>query len=290
MKLLVTGATGFIGRALADEAKRRGHSVVAVSRDASKGAAWDPMSGPLPAALLERVDAVVHLAGENVGTGRWTKGKMAAIRDSRVIGTRNLVAGLAAKKPKALVCGSAIGFYGSRGDEVLTEQSPGGGDFLAGVCREWEAEAGKARGHGVRVACVRTGVVLGRGGGALAQMLFPFRMNMGGPVAGGKQWMSWVHLNDIVGLLLHAAEKEIEGPMLGTAPLPVTNYDFTKTLGRVMGKWTFLPMPGFMLRVIKGKFAEVIAGSQRCDPVVAKQTGYGFRHPTLEGALRQILS
>ena len=300
MRILITGATGFIGRALVAEARRRDHAVVALSRDperakdALRGArvlGWDPMSGPLPPGVTEGIDAVIHLAGENVGAGRWTRKRMAAIRASRVAGTANVVESVARSRPRVFVCASATGWYGHRGDEVLTEESPAGHDFLAGVCRAWEAEAEKAVAHGVRCVRVRTGVVLGKGGGALDKMLTPFRMNVGGRLGSGKQWMSWIHLDDIVGLFLHAAETpSIAGPMLGVSPLPVTNREFTRTLGRTLGKWTFLPMPGFMLRVVVGKMAEVLLGSQRCDPTVAKRTGYAFRYPTLEGALRQIFA
>lgn len=299
MKLLITGATGFIGRALVAEAKRRGHAVAILTRDPArvKGApgdvpahGWDPMSGPPPAVALDGVNTVIHLAGENVGAGRWTKKRMAAIRDSRVVGTHNLVAAFSAGRPRALVCGSAIGYYGDRGDEILTEDAPPGDDFLAQVCREWEAVAARARERGVRWASVRTGIVLGKDGGALEKMLPPFRMNVGGPIGTGRQWMSWIHLNDIVGIFLHAAEREdIQGPVNGTAPLPQPNYEFTKTLGRVLRKWTFMPMPAFMLRIVVGKFARTLTSSQRCDPAVAKRTNYGFRWPTLEGALRQVL-
>ena len=211
---------------------------------------------------------------------------MAEIRDSRVQGTRNLIASFVARKLGALVCASAIGVYGDRGDEILTEASRPGDDFLARTCRQWEAEAARARDHGVRWVSVRTGVVLGRGGGALAKMLPAFRMNLGGPIAGGRQWMSWIHLDDIVGTLLHAAEQaNVQGPVHGTAPTPVTNAEFTKTLGGVLRKSTLMPMPGFMLRIIVGKFADALMASQRCAP---GKTGYVFTHPALEGALRQI--
>lgn len=300
MKILVTGATGFIGRRLVEEAKRRGHSVVAVSRDPASARSvltgvplypWNPEHDPLPHEALDGTDVVVHLAGESVGEGRWTKKKMARIRDSRVLSTRKMVEGFARKRPKALVNASAIGWYGDRGDELLREDAPAADDFLAGVCREWEAEALKARELGVRVACVRTGVVLGRGGGALAKMLTPFKLNMGGRLGSGEQWMSWVHLDDIAEIFLHAAERDsISGPVNGTAPNPRTNVEFTKALGRALGKWTFLPMPAFMLRLVVGKFAEVLLASQKCDPAVARQTGYAFKHPELEGAFQAIFA
>ncbi len=298
MKLLVTGATGFVGRALVAEACRRGHDVSLLSRDAMRARqmfpeleanTWDPMKGLPPAESLA-VDAIVHLAGENLGDHRWTRKRMAAIRDSRVVGTRNLIAAASRGRPRALVCASAIGWYGDRGDEVLTEEKPSGSDFLASVCVDWEAEAAKAKAKGIRWVSIRTGVVLGASGGALSRLLGPFKMNLGGPIGGGKQWMSWIHLSDIVGVFLHAAERDaIEGPVNGTAPFPQTNSAFTKALAGALGKWSFLPMPGFALRIIVGKFAEALLASQRCDPAVAKKTGYGFKFPTLEGALRDIL-
>lgn len=291
----MTGATGFIGRALVTEARRRGLGIVAVSRDAARARhtlgdvpmlAWNPGLEPLPDAALDAVDTVIHLAGENVAGGRWTGRRMAAIRDSRVLGTRNLVASFATRKPRTLVCASAIGVYGDRGDEILTEASNPGDDFLARTCQQWEAEAARARDHGVRWVSIRTGVVLGRGGGALAKMLPAFRMNLGGPIAGGAQWMSWIHLDDIVATFLHAAEHAtVQGPVNGTAPNPVTNAEFTRTLGQVLKRWTLLPMPGLVLRIAVGKFAESMTASQRCAPA---RTGYAFAYPVLEGALRQI--
>lgn len=295
VRILVTGATGFIGRALVAEARRRGHGIVAVSRDAARARPtlgdvpvlpWNPGLEPLPGAALEAADAIIHLAGENVAGGRWTARRMAAIRDSRVHGTRNLVASFGGRKPGAFVCASAVGVYGDRGDEILTEASSPGDDFLARTCQRWEAEAARARDHGVRWVSIRTGVVLGRGGGALAKMLPAFRMNLGGPIAGGAQWMSWIHLDDIVGMFLHAAEQTtVQGPVNGTAPNPVTNAEFTRTLGRVLKKWTPLPMPRLVLRIVVGAFAEPLTASQRCAPA---RTEYAFAHPVLEGALRQI--
>jgi uncharacterized protein (TIGR01777 family) len=243
------------------------------------------MSGPAP---LQGADAVVHLAGEPVAAGRWTKAKIAQIRDSRVIGTQNLVAGIRAAQPRALVCASATGYYGDRGAEELTEDSAPGGDFLAGVCKEWEAEAAKS---GVRTVSVRIGVVLGPGGGALAKMLLPFKLGLGGRLGDGRQWMSWIHRDDLVELLLQAVEKDsLSGPLLGTSPHPATNLDFTKTLGRVLGRWTILPMPRWQARIILGKVYEVLFGSQKCRPKRTLDSGFAFRHPELEPALRQILS
>ncbi|MBI2932644.1 MAG: TIGR01777 family protein [Planctomycetes bacterium] len=299
MKMLVTGATGFIGRALVAESLRRGHSVTAVSRTPARARRtlgdipvheWEPLSGPLPAAALEGVEAVVHLAGENVADGRWTRRRKAEIHDSRVVSTRNLVSAFAEKKPRVFACASAVGYYGDRGDEILTEESGSGDDFLAEVCRGWEAEASKSRELGVRWVSMRTGIVLGHGG-VLEKLLPPFRHNMGGPIGSGRHWISWIHLEDIVGLYLHALEREeIAGPVLGTAPSPATNLEFSRTLARVLGKWSFVHVPVLALRLRFGELAEVLVSSQRCDPVVAKRSGYSFRYPDLESALRQILS
>jgi uncharacterized protein (TIGR01777 family) len=283
MRIAVTGASGFVGRRLCEAARARGHEVVAIGRT-SGDRLWDPMSQPAP---LEGVEAVVHLSGDPVAEGRWTKAKRARLRDSRVTGTRNLVAGIQKAKPRILVSASATGYYGDRGDEELTEDSAPGTGFLADLCRDWEREAAAS---GTRTACVRIGIVLGAGGGALAKMLTPFKLGLGGRLGTGRQWMSWVHLDDLVGLLLHAAEKDtVSGPLLATSPGPVTNLEFTKTLGRVLGRWTILPMPYWQLRLLLGKVAEVLCSSQRCRPQRTRESGFAFRHESLEPALRAIL-
>jgi uncharacterized protein len=283
MRIAVTGATGFIGTRLCDEARSRGHGVITLGRSSGERR-WDPLTGPAP---LSGADVVVHLAGDPVASGRWTKAKMARIRDSRVVGTRNLVAGIQEAKPRALICASATGFYGDRGDEELTEDSAPGNDFLAGVCREWEAEAAKS---GVRTVSVRIGIVLGPDGGALKKMLLPFKLGLGGRLGHGRQWMSWVHRDDLIGLILHAAEQEsLSGPLLGTAPHPVTNLEFTKTLGRVLGRWTILPMPRLGGRILLGKVYEVLFGGQKCRPKRTLESGFTFRHPELEPALQDVL-
>jgi hypothetical protein len=297
VKLLITGATGFVGHRLVAEARRRGHAIVVASRDAAaaraalgdvEAVAWDPMAGPVPP--VAGVEGVVHLAGESVGKGRWTKRKMMRIVDSRVLGTRNLVAGLKANPPKAFASASAIGWYGPHGDEELTEADPHGEDFLANVCVEWEREARHAEELGATVAVVRIGIVLGRDGGALQEMLTPFKMCVGGPIAGGAQWMSWVHVDDVVGVFLHAIEKGIHGTLNATAPNPVTNRTFAKTLGSVLGRPAFIPMPGFMLRIIVGKFAEVLRTGQRVLPKQTTGSGYAFTWTELEAALKDCVS
>ncbi len=285
MRLAVTGASGFIGSRFCDAARARGHAVITVGRSSGERR-WDPMIGPAP---IDGAEVVVHLAGDPVADGRWTKAKMDRIRDSRVLGTRNLVAAIraAAVKPRALVCASATGYYGDRGDEELTEDSAPGSDFLAGVCRSWEEEASKA---GIRTVSVRIGIVLGAGGGALQKMLLPFKLGLGGRLGHGRQWMSWIHRDDLVDLLLHAVEKEsLSGTLLGTSPNPVRNADFTKALGRALGRWTVLPMPEGAMRILMGKVASVLCGSQRCLPKRTEASGFPFRHPELEPALRQIL-
>jgi uncharacterized protein (TIGR01777 family) len=283
MRVAVTGASGFIGGPLCDALRARGHGVITVGRTSGERRRV-PMTGPAP---LEGADAVIHLAGEPVAAGRWSAAKRQRIRDSRVTGTKNLVAGLRAAGGRTLICASATGYYGSRGDEELTEDSAPGTDFLAGVCREWEAEA---MASGVRTVRVRIGIVLGPGGGALQQMLTPFKLGLGGRLGDGRQWMSWIHRDDLVALFLHALDREaLEGPLLGTSPVPVTNADFTRALGRALGRWTLLPMPAWQLRIIVGQVAEVLLGSQRCLPKRTLGTGFAFRHSDLEAALVEIL-
>lgn len=284
MKIAVTGATGFIGSRLSEVARSRGHEVIPLSRSAEGARRWDPLREPAP---LEGAEAVVHLAGDPVAR-RWTKRRMAAIRESRVVGTRNLVEGLRKASPRVLVSASAIGYYGDRGEEELAEDSPPGGDFLAEVCKEWEAESLKA---GVRTVLVRIGIVLGPGGGALRKMLTPFKLGLGGRLGSGDQWMSWVHRDDLVSLFLHAVEQEgLSGPVLGTAPHPVRNIEFTKTLGRVLGRWTILPMPGWQAKLLFGKMSAILLGSQKCRSRRAAESGFSFAYPDLEPALRQVLS
>jgi hypothetical protein len=283
MRIAVTGASGFIGARVAAALRARGHAVLTLGRSSGERR-WDPMGGPAP---LDGTDAVVHLAGEPVASGRWSDAKMQRIRESRVIGTRNLVAGLQAAGSRVLVCASATGYYGDRGDEELTEDSAPGNDFLSGVCREWEAEAAKS---GARTVSIRIGIVLGAEGGALSRMLLPFRLGLGGRLGDGRQWMSWIHVDDLVALILHALETDsLSGPLLGTSPSPVRNAEFTRSLGRALGRWTVLPMPGWQLRVLFGKVAEVLLGSQRCRPHRTLQSGFSFRHPELGPALQAIL-
>ncbi len=301
MRALVTGATGFVGPRLLrlldrpvvlsrdpDRARPRiGHLVDRIVR-------WDPLHGPPPQEAFDGVDAVLHLAGESVAAGRWTTARKAMIRDSRVIGTRNLVQGIvqAATKPRVLVSASAVGYYGDRGEEELTESARPADDFLARVCVEWEQEALAAEKAGVRVALARTGIVLGSGaGGALEKMLTPFRLGAGGPLGSGRQWMPWIHVADLARLYLHAAEAtSIVGPMNAVAPNPVRNSEFTKVLARQLHRPAFMPAPYFGLRLVFGEFAQVLFASQRVIPRVALDTGFVFQYPELAGALREILA
>lgn len=283
MNIAITGAGGFVGRALAEAARGRGHRVLALGRRAGDRL-WDPATGAAP---LEGADAVIHLAGEPVAEGRWTAAKMERIRESRIAGTRNLVAGIRGSGVRVLVSASAIGYYGDRGDEELTEDSAAGKGFLAEVCEAWEKEASAAP---CRSARVRIGIVLGPGGGALARMLTPFKLGLGGRLGNGRQWMSWIHRDDLAALLLHAVEKEgLSGPLLGTAPSPVTNRDFTRALGGVLGRWTIFPVPRPMLRLALGKVSDVLCSSQRCRPLRTLDSGFAFRHPELDPALREVI-
>ena len=300
MKALLTGATGFVGPRLLRLLDRP----VVLSRDPERARAalgslagrvlrWDPLQGPPPADAFEGVDTVLHLAGESVSAGRWTAAQKARIRDSRVVGTRHLVQGLvqARSGPRTLVSASAVGYYGDRGDEELTEAAAPGGDFLAGVCVEWEREALAAADHGVRVVTARTGIVLGAGGGALAKMLPPFKLGGGGPLGNGRQWMPWIHVADLARLYLHAAETTaIVGPMNAVAPEPVRNSEFTKALGRQLHRPAFMPAPYLGLRLLFGEFAQVLFASQRVIPRVALDTGFVFQFPEIAAALREILA
>ena len=297
MRTLVTGATGFIGRHLL----RRLDKPVVLTRNpnrfdqsiaAAEVYAWEPMSGTPPEAALRGVDVVFHLAGEPVAEGRWTAAKRRRILESRRVGTANLVRGLEAvvERPRVLVSASAIGYYGDRGDELLDETAQPGDDFLAEVCREWESAARAARQLGVRVVNPRTGIVLGRGGGPLAKMLLPFKLGGGAQLGSGRQWMSWIHLDDLVGLLLHAALHDtVDGPINAAAPHPVTNHEFTKTLAKTLHRPAFLRVPGRILKLLAGEFAEVLLASQRVVPEVALKTGYAFQFADLAAALDDVI-
>jgi uncharacterized protein len=281
MHVAVTGATGLIGTRLTAALRARGDEVTPVSlRD-----------GPPPPQALTGHHAVVHLAGEPVAQ-RWTKAARERIRASREDGTRGLVAAIAAAdpRPSVLVSASGVGYYGSRGDERLDDDAAPGDDFLAQVCVAWEREANAAREHDVRVVTVRTGVVLDRAGGALAKMLPPFRLGVGGPVAGGRQYLPWIHIDDLVGIYLAAIDEPAwTGPVNATAPEPVTNASFSKALGRALHRPAFAPVPALAIRALYGDMAEIVTEGQRAVPRRALELGYDFEHPDLDEALADAL-
>ncbi len=295
MRVLVSGSSGLIGIPLVASLKEGGHEVLRLVRSRSLSepdVGWDPDAGAIDAARLTGLDAVVHLAGETIGE-RWSEAKKAKIMESRAKGTRLLAGTLAglSQRPKVLVSASAIGFYGDRGDEPLREESDGGTGFLAGVCRAWEAATEPASEKGIRVVLLRFGPVLSADGGALARMLTPFRLGLGGVLGDGRQYMSWIALDDAVGAIRHALEADaLEGPANAVAPDPVTNREFTKTLGRVLGRPAFLPLPAFVLRLAFSEMAdEMLLASARVEPARLLASGYEFRFPELEGALRHVL-
>jgi hypothetical protein len=301
LRVTVTGASGLIGGALLDRLAQRGDEITVLTRDpASFGEHggitlhhWDPLAQPAPVDALAGRTAVIHLAGAPVAQ-RWSTKAKQAIRSSRVEGTGNLVKGIAAcrlaERPAVLLSASAIGYYGPHAEEPIDEDAPPGTDFLAGVCAEWEAQALAAE-RLLRVVAIRTGVVLDSSGGALAKMLGPFRLGLGGPVAGGAQYVSWIHLADLVGLMLTAATDErFSGPVNATAPAPVTNREFSRLLGRALHRPALLGIPAFALRALYGEMSEIITTGARVMPAKALVLGYRFSYPELEGALRDVLS
>jgi len=295
LTVVVSGASGLVGSSLLPFLTTGGHRVVPLvrSRGAAPGVLWDPATGVIDKVGLDRVDAVVHLAGESIASGRWTPQKKARIRASRVDGTRLLCEALAAlgTRPRTLVCASAIGFYGDRGDAELDEASARGEGFLADVCAEWEAATAPARTAGIRVVHLRFGVILTPAGGALARMLLPFRLGAGGVVGGGRQYMSWITIDDAVGAIHHALiTPALEGPVNAVAPTPVTNREFTRALGRVLRRPTIFPMPAVVARLAFGEMAdELLLASARVVPRKLRESGYAFREPDLETALRHLL-
>ncbi len=301
MKIIVTGASGLIGSRLVPFFQHKGYGVTRFVRDKARAerddgarvVEWNPQRGELDAAELEGHDAVVHLAGEPVAEGRWTDEKKRRIRDSRVQGTSLLAAKLAecANPPHTFISASAVGFYGDCGDETLREESAAGGDFLAGVCREWEAAADAAREKGIRVVCARMGVVLSPDGGALAKLVTPFKLGVGGKLGSGEQYMSWIAIDDAVEALHHAlTNAQLAGAMNVVAPNPVTNSELTETLGRVLGRPTLFTVPKFAARLAFGEMADAtVLTSQRALPTRLLATNFVFKYPELEGALRYLL-
>jgi uncharacterized protein (TIGR01777 family) len=302
MKIVVTGATGFVGTVLVRDLLGAGHAVTALSRDATRAArrlparcrvlTWDA-SGPLDPSALRGADAVVHLAGEGVADARWSEARKRAIRDSRIDTSAALVHALGQlgtnERPRVVVSASAIGWYGDRGDTLLDEDSTRGTGFLADVCRDWEQAVFKAQALGVRTVAVRIGVVLGRDGGALAPLLPLFRLGLGGRVGSGQQWFSWIHLQDLVGLLRYVVEHpDATGAINGVAPEPVTNATFTAELGRALHRPALFPVPAAALRVAFGEMSAVLLASQRVQPQAAQRLGFAFRYPTVRSALADL--
>ncbi len=297
MRILVSGASGLIGSALLPYLSARGHEVTRLVRAAANartpGVVWDPSAGVLDATSLKGFDAVVHLAGENIANGRWTAQRKRRILESRRRGTRLLAETLSrlAQPPGVLISASAIGFYGDRGSEIMREDALPGQGFLPEVCTAWEGAARPAAQAGIRVVTPRIGVVLSAAGGALARMLLPFRLGAGGKVASGKQYMSWISMVDLRRVICHLIEEQsMSGAVNAVAPNPVTNAEFTKTLGRVLSRPTLLSVPAFAVHLLLGEMAdELLLSSTRVEPARLLATGFQFEHPELEPALRQAL-
>jgi uncharacterized protein len=297
-QVLMSGVSGPIGAALLPALKASGAQITRLMRkDSGRSAGteaslpWDPPQ-PLSPAAVSGFDAVIHLAGESI-VGRWTESKKKKIRDSRVVGTQNLANALAQaqNKPRVLVCSSATGYYGNRGDEVLTESSPPGSGFLADVCREWEAATRAAADAGIRTVEIRTGVVLSPQGGALRKMLTPFRMGAGGRIGDGRQWMSWIDVEDVVGAVLHiVASDSLHGPVNLVGPKPVKNAEFTETLASVLGRPAMFPLPAFAVKLAFGEMGEtVLLGSQQVEPTQLLNSGFAFRFERLRDSLEHAL-
>ncbi|HLV02332.1 MAG TPA: TIGR01777 family oxidoreductase [Acidobacteriota bacterium] len=300
LKIGISGATGFIGGHLVGHLKAAGHQPVLFVRDStrvrnsfadSKVVIWDVTKGPPDFLSLEQLDGFVHLAGAPIAA-RWTRTRKKMIRDSRVLGTRYLVEAMRRcdNPPRVLICGSGIDYYGNQGDEILDESSPAGTGFLSEVCVEWEREAGKASELGVRVVCVRTGLVLSTEGGALVPMLIPFRLGLGGVLGTGEQYISWIHIRDHLRLLAFLLTSEgISGPVNATAPHPVTNRDFTKSLGNALGRPTFMKTPALLMRLLLGEMGDtLLLNGRRVVPAKALESGYRFEFETLKDALDNL--
>jgi uncharacterized protein (TIGR01777 family) len=297
-RVLISGASGLVGSALVPYLENRGWTVLKLVRPGSPPGGdnqilWDPMNHSLETQKLENLDAVIHLAGESIADGRWTAAKKERIRKSRVEVTRFLAEALGRLKnpPKTFISASAIGFYGDRGPASQSETSPAGSSFLARVCQEWEAAAEPLSKKGVRVVFIRTGIVLSAKGGALGKMLLPFKMGVGGKIGSGDQYMSWIDIDDEVGVIEHALKTEsLVGPVNAVAPAPVPNGDFTKALGRALNRPTLFPMPAFAAKLAFGEMAdELLLSSLRVEPAQLRQSGYAFRYPQLDESLRHLL-
>jgi len=297
MKILITGATGLIGTELQISFADKGYDMLLASRKEPEGdgqVQWSTEEGFAEPEKLEGLDAVVHLAGENVSGLRWTEEKKKAIRDSRVLGTRSVVDAISRlkDKPKVLVASSAIGFYGERGDEEVTESSSAGDNFLAHVCRDWEAESRRAEDAGIRTVLLRTGIVLSKDGGALGTMLMPFKLGVGGVVGSGKQWMSWISMDDHIAVINYALENEnLRGAVNSVAPSPVTNEEFTKTLGDVLYRPTILPVPEFVVGMVFGEMGDaLLLASTKVLPKRLEAAGFEFKYPQLKPAIEHAVN
>jgi uncharacterized protein (TIGR01777 family) len=297
MKILISGSHGLIGKALIKSLEADEHEVFSLVRYAPRTESeieWSPDRYSIALARLEGFDAVVNLAGESIAEGRWTEDKKRAIRESRVKGTKLLGDALAnlTNRPKTFICASAIGYYGNRGDEILTENSAPGEGFLADVCVEWEKATALATEKGIRVVNARFGVILDKNGGALAKMLPPFRLGLGGRIGSGKQWMSWIALADVVGALKFALVNEtLDGPVNFVAPNPVTNAVFTRSLGKALSRPTIFPIPAFGVRLVFGEMADaLLLGSQRVEPERLEAAAYQFHYSELDDAFRRVLA
>lgn len=301
MRVVITGGTGLIGGALARDLAAAGHDVVILTRDPARSGElpagmravqWDARTAEGWAALLDGDTGVVNLAGEGIGTGRWTAAKKRRIRESRVEAGRAVLAAIrqAAEKPRVLLQGSAVGYYGRSGDAIATESHPPGEDFLAQVCVDWEASTAEVETLGVRRAVLRSGVVLSKEGGALPRMALPFRLMAGGPLGNGRQWLPWIHIADEVGAIRFLLERDdARGPFNLTAPRPLTNRHFSRVLGKALHRPSLMPAPGFALRLVLGEMADMLLYGQRAVPHRLLEHGYVFRHPEALGALRDLL-
>lgn len=301
MKILLTGGTGFVGTALRESLTEKGNELIVLTRQSGREnhpgirtryVYWNPSEQGMWEKELDGVDAVVNLAGESIVGKRWSEGQKRKIRQSRTESTKALVEGIQKirRKPSLFLNASAVGYYGPHGDEEITEDSPAGHDFLAETCKAWEAEALRIESLGIRTIRLRIGIVLEMGGGALAKMLTPFKLGLGGPLGTGAQWMSWIHRKDLIGLIHFLLEKkDVRGVYNGTAPHPVTMREFSGTLGRVLHRPAFFPVPGFVLKILLGEMADMLLTGQRVIPKRAITAGYSFKFPSLEPALKEIL-
>jgi len=298
MRILVSGASGLVGQALLPALRAEGHAVVRMVRPGGKGSAgdvaWDPRSALVDASAMEGADAIVHLSGASVAAGRWSRGRKAVLRTSRVGSTRVLVDALSQlrRKPRVLVSASAVGYYGDRGSEILTEASPAGTGFLALLSRDWEAEAARAQLSGIRTVMLRFGVILSARGGALSRMLLPFRFGVGGRFGNGRQWMSWITLEDSVGIIRAAlSDERLTGPVNAVSPNPLQNAEFTHIVASALKRPAIFPAPAFALRLLLGEMADaLLLASQRVQPTHLLALHYPFRSDTFAPALRALLN